>query len=111
MVGGAGRRLSQQSSSSFPSGTPVLARVRPARTAALSTYSVATATSAVSPSSGKERLGAGTEATGSKAGGRPLSSWVELVPGLELVLELELVPQPLETRLTTVSQRITQMLV
>ena len=72
---------------------------------------MATATSAVSPSSGKERLGAGTEATGSKAGGRPLSSWVELVPGLELVLELELVPQPLETRLTTVSQRITQMLV
>ena len=44
-------------------------------------------------------------------GGRPLSRWAELVPVLELVLELELVPQPLETRLTTVSQRITQMLV
>ena len=109
MVGGAGRRLSQQSSSSFPSGTPVLARVWPARTTTLSTYSVATATSAVSPSSGKERLGAGTEATGSKAGGRPLSRWVELVPELELLLELE--PQPLGIRLTTVSQRITQMLV
>ena len=108
MVGGAGRRLSQQSSSSFPSGNPVLARVRPARTAALSTYSVATATSAVSPSSGEARLGAGTEATGSTVGGRPLSRWVELVPELELLLELE--PQPLETRLTTVSQRITQML-
>ena len=111
MVGGAGRRLSQQSSSSFPSGNPVLARVRPARTAALSTYSVATATSAVSPSSGEARLGAGTEATGSTVGGRPLSRWAELVPVLESVLELELVPQPLETRLTTVSQRITQMLV
>ena len=105
MVGGAGRRLSQQSSSSFPSGNPVLARVRPARTAALSTYSVAT------PFSSKARLGAGAEATGSKAGGVPLSRWVELVPGLELEPELELVPQPLETRLTTVSQRITQMLV
>ena len=67
-----------------------------------------TACSAVSPSSGKVRLGAGTEATGSKAGGRPLSRWVELVPVLELLLELE--PQPLGTRLTTVSQRIHQML-
>ena len=70
---------------------------------------MATATSAVSPSSGKARLGAGTEATGSTVGGVPLSRWAELVPVLELLLEL--VPQPLETRLTTVSQRITQMLV
>ena len=67
--------------------------------------------SAISPFSSEARLGAGTEATGCKAGGRPLSRWAELVPVLELVLELELVPQPLETRLTTVSQRIAQMLV
>ena len=65
--------------------------------------------SAISPFSSEARLGAGTEATGCKAGGRPLSRWAELVLVLELLLEL--VPQPLETRLTTVSQRITQMLV
>ena len=76
--------------------------MRPARTAELSTYSVAT------PFSSKARLGAGAEATGSKAGGVPLSRWVELVPELELLLEL--VPQPVGIRLTTVSQRIHQML-
>ena len=64
--------------------------------------------SAISPFSSEARLGAGTEATGCKAGGRPLSRWVELVPELELLLEL--VPQPVGIRLTTVSQRIHQML-